>query len=118
MVMVPGNRFDRNPRIFVTTFWGDPLAAPKSDPPNLVNSADGDDSPVVLFELSSCDATVLSFWLLCNQKFYFSGEKIDLLSFTEENFLNLLTRDFSKLQLNGKIGNYSFDLNKLFSFLI
>lgn len=58
--MVPGSRFDRNPRMFVTTFWGDPVAAPKSDPPNFVNSADGDDSPVVL-ELSSCDATVLFF---------------------------------------------------------
>ncbi|CRL05791.1 CLUMA_CG018819, isoform A [Clunio marinus] len=55
--IVPGNRFERNPRILVTTFWGDPLAAPKSDPPNLVNNADGEDSPVVLFELSSCDAT-------------------------------------------------------------
>lgn len=58
--MVPGSRFDRNPRMLVTTFWGDPVAAPKSDPPNFVNSADGDDSPVVL-ELSSCDATVLFF---------------------------------------------------------
>lgn len=51
--IVPGNRFDRNPRMLVTTFWGDPDAAPKSDPPNFVNSADGDDSPVVLLELSS-----------------------------------------------------------------
>ena len=65
--IVPGNRFDRNPRMLVTTFWGDPVAAPKSDPPNLVNSADGEDSPVVLLELSSCDATVLPLWL-CNEK--------------------------------------------------
>lgn len=57
--MLPGNLFDRNPRMLVTTFWGDPEATPKSDPPNFVNSADGDDSPVVLLEFSSCDATVL-----------------------------------------------------------
>jgi hypothetical protein len=57
--ILPGILFDRNPRMLVTTFWGDP-DAPKSDPPNFVNNADEDDSPVVL-ELSSCDATVLPF---------------------------------------------------------
>lgn len=56
---IPGKWFDRNPRMLVTTFWGDPVAAPKSEPPNFENRAEGDDSPVLVF--SSCDATVLNF---------------------------------------------------------
>lgn len=55
--MLLGILFERNPRMLVTTFCGDPDAAPKSEPPNFVNRADGDDdSPELLF--SSCDATV------------------------------------------------------------
>lgn len=67
IVILPGILFERNPRILVTTFWGDPVAAPKSDPPNFVNNVDEDDSPV-LAELSSCDATVLSSFLLKKKK--------------------------------------------------
>lgn len=59
IVILPGILFERNPRMFVTTFWGDPDAAPKSDPPSL-NNVDEDDSPVEA-ELSSWDATVLFF---------------------------------------------------------
>lgn len=54
--MLLGNLFERNPRMLVTTFCGDPDAAPKNAPPNLVNRADGEDSPVL--EFPSCDATV------------------------------------------------------------
>lgn len=43
--------------MLVTTFWGDPVAAPKKEPPSLDNRAEGDDSPVL--EFASCDATVL-----------------------------------------------------------
>lgn len=50
--ILPGILFERYPRMLVTTFWGDPAAAPKSDPPNFVNNVDEDDSPV-LAELSS-----------------------------------------------------------------
>lgn len=97
---MPGNRFDRNPRMLVTTFWGDPVAAPKSDPPNLVNSADGDDSPVVL-ELSSCDATVLfllsyvikSCWELSSD-FFLRWENFNFL-FTF-GFFFLLQKNFNR----------------------
>jgi hypothetical protein len=53
----PVNLFVRNPRILVTTFWGE-LLAPKIEPPNFENRAD-DGSPPGL--LPSEDATVFSF---------------------------------------------------------
>lgn len=85
---MPCNLFDRYPRMLVTTFWGDPVAAPKSEPPNFENRAEGDDSPVL--EFSSCDATVLTFFSyffsLYNRKLFFG-------KFFFATFL-LLFRDF------------------------
>lgn len=49
----PVSRFDRNPRMLVTTFWGE-LVGPNSELPNLENRADDSPPPFP----SDDDATV------------------------------------------------------------
>ena len=101
----------------MTTFWGDPVAAPKSEPPNFENRAEGDDSPVLVF--SSCDATVLNFIFfssLYNHNFRFVWLQFLATNFLARNFLIFFARKFLIFQFRIQnliklINDFFFDKN-------